>query len=35
MPLTSSGWGLYFESLGKELELYTDPYQYVGMLKGQ
>lgn len=29
------GWGLYSETLGKELEMYQDPYEYFGALSGE
>jgi len=29
------GWALYTESLGRELGMYQDPYQYIGMLDSE
>lgn len=31
----SEGWGLYAESIGREMGVYTDPYQYYGALAGE
>ncbi|NNE05299.1 MAG: DUF885 domain-containing protein [Xanthomonadales bacterium] len=32
---TTEGWGLYAESLGKEMGMYSDPYQYFGALNAE
>ena len=31
----TEGWGLYAESLGKEMGVYSDPYQYFGALNAE
>ncbi len=31
----AEGWGLYAESLGKDLGVHTDPYSYFGRLQGE
>ena len=31
----TEGWGLYAESLGKEIGVYSDPYQYFGALNAE
>lgn len=34
-PAFTEGWGLYAETLGKEIGVYTDPYQHFGALNGE
>jgi uncharacterized protein (DUF885 family) len=31
----TEGWGLYAESLGRDLGIYRDPYQYLGRLENE
>lgn len=35
LSVFGEGWALYAESLGKELGMYTDPYQYLGRLNNE
>lgn len=34
-PAFSEGWGLYAESLGRDVGVYTDPYSYFGYLQNE